>query len=304
MHLKNGFITETLKQNNSFENCSYLCKNKDIIYSVTEYPESYLTTRNSNLFPIHNTEISGKSPCHITIDKLRNLLYVSNYEDGSINVFSLNYNGVINELIYYKMYDKNSHIHYTSLSEDNNFLFVLDLGKNVLSAYEIIFVNSIFGLKESYSYTFPDNSSPRHFTINKNNLYIVTEKSCEIYHLVFSQNTGFSLIKNVSILPQSTEKQQNYTGCAIKFSNDNKFIYVTVRGHNSISVFNSSLKFIQNISCYGKTPRDINFDNTQNFMLCANQNSSDITVFERDKKTGHLLFKSKYPINSPACIIS
>lgn len=307
--MKIGNFLEIKKSNSSFENCSYLCKNKDIIYSTIEYSNNLnysngcLITRNCNLLPINKNDILGKSPCHITLDKLRNLLYISNYEDGSIDVFSLNSAGIVNELIYHKSYCNNSHIHYTALSEDNRFLFVVDLGNNSLSSYEILYKNLNFELKEFYSYKFTNSSGPRHLAVNKNNIYVITETSCELYHLVFSEETGFSLINNVSIFPSYVQKNENTTGCAIKLSNDNKFIYVTVRGNNSISVFDASLNLIQNISCYGKTPRDISLDNSQSILFCANQNSSDISIFKRDIKTGHLLFKSKYPINNPACII-
>lgn len=307
--MKIGIFSETKETNSSFENCSFLCKNKNVIYSVVEYsdnpsfPNGYLVTRSSNLLPIAQNNILGKSPCHITLDKSRNLLYISNYEDGSINIFSLNSEKKVNKLIYHKNYSDKSHIHCMALSKDNKFLFVVDLGKDTLFAYKIFFKNSIFELKERYTYKFPTGSNPRHLAICSNNIYVITENSCELYHLMFSKKTGFSLVNNASVLPTNIKNNKAITGCAIKLSNDNKFIYVTIRGNNSISVFDSSLKLIQNISSFGETPRDINFDKSQNVLFCANQSSSNISVFDINKKTGHLLFKSKYPIEAPACII-
>lgn len=309
LHIKIGDFLRMVKTENSFENCSYLCRNKNIIYSTVEYSSNpnftngHLICRNYNLLPITKNNILGKSPCHIALDKSRNLLYISNYEDGSLNIFSLDYNGLVNKLIYYKEYGNDSHIHYIGLSEDNKFLFVVDLGRSILFSYEITFENSNIELKELFTYNFNNNSNPRHLIISKNNIYLITEKSCELYHLRFSPTTGFSLVNKVSILPAGTEIYENTTGCAIKFGKHNKYIYVTIRGNNSISIFDTSLNLIQNISCYGETPRDINFDKSQNYLFCANQTSSNITVFEVNKKTGHLLFKSKYPIDSPACII-
>lgn len=300
---------EEINSNNEFENCSYLYKNNDIIYSAVEYSTNpsysngYLVARNNNLLPISNLAIQGKSPCHITLDKFRNLLYISNYEDGSLNVFSLTYNGLIDKLIHSKTYTPNSHIHYTALSEDYNVLFVIDLGDNTLYAYKIAFDKATFDLEKLYSYHFPAGSCPRHLALNKNNLYVITENSCELYNLLFSTNNGFTFKNKVSILPNNIIKSNNDTGCAIKLSNDTNFIYVTIRGNDSISVFNTSLELIQNISCFGNTPRDIALDISQEFLFCANQTSSNISIFKRDKKTGHLHFESKYPINSPACIV-
>lgn len=304
------FDNKDLKQvgcNDSFENCSYLCRNNHLIYCVVEYssnPEysnGYLVVRDNDLSPICCAPVLGKSPCHITLDNSRNLLYISNYSDGSLDVFKLSNNGLIDKLIHHKTYTSTSHIHCTALSEDNTVLFVIDLGSNSLFAYKIIYNETGFALKELHSYIFSSGTAPRHIAIDKNNVYVVTEKSCNLYHLLFSKDTGFSFVTSVSIL--SSTIQANDTGCAIKLSDDNNFIYVTIRGNNSISVFNSSLELIQNISCFGDTPREMNFNSSQDILFCANQTSSNISIFKRDKKTGHLLFESKYPISAPACII-
>ena len=304
-----GNCLKQINSNADFENCSFFCKNNNLIYGVVEYSNNadysngLLLTRDNDLNVVNSSSILGKSPCHITLDSLRNLLYISNYKDGSLNVFSLNTDSSINNLIYHKTYTPKSHIHYTTISDKNNILFVVDLGNDKLFAYEILFNDFNLDLKELASYSFPSSSGPRHLVVNKNSIYIVTENSCELYHLIFNEENKFVLLNKTSILPPNTCKTKNDTGCAIKLSNDANYIYVTVRGHNSISVFDTSLNLVQNISCFGNTPRDISFDATQNFIFCANQNSSDISIFKRDKKTGHLLFQSKYPINSPACII-
>ena len=295
----------------SFENCSWLYKNDDIIYSIVEYSDistyknGYLVARNSEFLPINSSPIQGKGPCHIEVDKERKLLFLSNYGNGSIDVFSLNDDGSLNKSIYYKEYFKHSHIHYTKLSDDNNFLFVVDLGSDTIFAYEIIYDGTNFDLKEVSHYNFPVGSGPRHFVLEKDILFVATELSCDLYKLSFSKEEGFKFIHCVSLLPDDVEMEKNFTGCAIKISDDKKFIYASIRGHNSISVFDAKdLELIQNITCFGETPRDINFDITQNYLLCANQNSNTISVFERNKKTGHLTHNSSYPIDSPACIIN
>ena len=45
----------------------------------------------------------------------------------------------------------------------------------------------------------------------ENDIYVVTEKSCELYHLVFSKNTGFSFVKSVLILPSSSNTSVQLT---------------------------------------------------------------------------------------------
>ena len=47
-------------------------------------------------------------------------------------------------------------------------------------------------------------------------------------------------------------------------SNDGKFLYLSNRGHNSITVFkiknDHTLELIQRISTFGEFPRDFNWD--------------------------------------------
>lgn len=294
--------------NNDFENCSYLCTANDIIYSIVEYSDSELykngciISRNSNLIPINYAILQGFGPCFIQFDNLRNVLYIANYGDGSIDVFSTNKNGAINSLIYHlPNYSQNSKMHCIQLS--NDILFAVDLGADRLIAYKILFCETKLELKEIHSYRFIDGSAPRHLILHNNELYLVTENSCELYKFNFSEINGFTLLDCVSLIPDNIKKEKNTTGCAIKISNDGKFIYTSIRGKNFISIFTNKLELIQNISCNGITPRDIFLDNTEKFLLCANQDSNNISIFNRNINTGVLDFKDSYSINSPACII-
>lgn len=88
---------------------------------------------------------------------------------------------------------------------------------------------------------------------------------------------------------------------------DGKFIYTTLRGHNSISVFkyeNNELELLQNILSYGNTPRDLEIDKTQRYLLVANQDSDEISIYSRDVNTGKLKFINKQNTLLPTCILS
>lgn len=306
-NFNNGVLTE-LKKDNSFENCSYLCSANNLIYSIIEYSNKeiykngYIYSSNFNLIPTSTSFITGKGPCFITI--YENKLYIGNYGDGSIDVFSLDEDGKIASQIYHKNpYSNTSRAH--CILPYKNFLFVTDLGTDNLFAYKILFNGNTFELKEFCSYKFPANCAPRHIANIKNELYIITENSCELYRLSFSEKSGFKLIESISLLPINCNPQKNYTGCALKISKDNNFIYTCIRGHNSISTFKlkPELTLLQNIPCLGNTPRDLFIDNSQTFLLCANQASNNISIFSRNTKTGLLYFENTYPITAPACII-
>ena len=298
-----------LNRSDTFENCSYLSYSSNHIYGIIEYSERDIykdgalismtpTFSNQYAFPI-----SGKGPCFILLDDIRNLLYIANYGDGTLDVFSLDTNGNIISSIYHKSYTSHSRIHHLAFSEDKNMLFISDLGDNKIYAYQIIFENQTLELKELSYYAFPNGTSPRHLAIYQNHIYVITEDSCELYHFTFSENTGFHFVNSISIL--GNDRRENDTGCAIKISQDGKFIYTSIRGKDCIYVFSSTpeVNLIQTISCFGKTPRDIQFDIFENYLLCANQNSGNISIFNRNPKTGLLQYNNSYHIDNPACII-
>lgn len=296
----------------SFSNlskCSYLIKNNNFLYLVSEINTGIVASyqiENSSFSPLGYASTYGKSPCHLMIDTNRNIIYISNYEDGSFTAFQIDANGKIGSRLYFEKFQKNiSHIHYITLSQDKEHLFVIDLGTNKIYAYTIC-TNPIFDLHLCSTFSFPQYSQPRHLVLDsKNRIHVITESSCEIYTLSFENNV-FSFLFKTSLFSSFLTKEDNDTGCSIKINKNCSFVYASLRGQNLICVFEileNQLNLIQTISCFGSTPRDISFDKTGNYLICANQGSNNLTVFSICPKNGRLFFESTYPIEKPSCIL-
>ena len=93
-------------------------------------------------------------------------------------------------------------------------------------------------------------------------------------------------------------------GAEIVISPDNKFLYISNRNEeNSLSIFSidettSKLSPVGYQPVFGKNPRNFIIDPTGNYLLVANQNSNNVTIFRRDKKTG-LLEKTDQDLQIP-----
>lgn len=293
----------------NFQNCSYIIKNQDFLYNVVEVSDGIVAShnlKNSSYKFLNSCSSYGKCPCHLMLDSARNILYVSNYVSGSFCAFQINKNGEIGNKLYFEEFQKDiSHVHNVALSCDNHHLFVIDLGTDKIYAYSIV-ENPSFNLQLCDVFSFPTKTEPRHLVLDlSNNLYVITENSCEVYTLSFSNNK-FSFISKVSLLPNNLEKSTNDTGCAIKISKNYDYLYTSLRGKNLICVFKileNKLDLIQSISCYGSMPRDISFDKTEDYLICANQESCDLSVFSVSPNVGTLDFKSTYKIEKPSCIL-
>ena len=300
------FCTST----DDFARCTYLSKYNNNIYGVIEicdeknegngYVVSYIEKEEK----IVNTGIKssyGQGPCHISINSNKSLIFVSNYKDGHFVIYKIDQNNAIGEKIFNEVIDeKKSRVHYSQMIDDK-FLCVVDLGINTIIVYDL--ENN---MKETSRVVLGKDVEPRHLVVNKDLIYVVTEVTCELYVLKF-QNKELKIMSKQSILPQNEEIKNNYTGCAIKISNNKKYIYISIRGHNSISVFkccDNAIRLIQNIKSNGDIPRDIELDKHEKYLFSANEDSNNISIFKRNKFTGKLKLLNKIEVESPTCIIA
>ena len=78
---------------------------------------------------------------------------------------------------------------------------------------------------------------------------------------------------------------------------DERFLYVSVRGIDTLTVFNINggrAAVIQHISCGGAHPRDFILSEDERYLLVANRFEGGIVSMERDTKNGML----KNPLHS------
>lgn len=281
------------------ENPSYLHVNKGILYAVSEKQKGSIASfkmEGNNLKILNIKEINQVLPCYINTNMDRKSLLVANYESGSIILYDIEKDGKIGKVRYIKKY-KNANMHFAKFFEGN--IYAIDLGNNAIYIYDSqMELISLINIPEFYG--------PRHMVIgkDKNIIYVVTELSNKI--LVYKSNRAYyNLVQEISTLHNS--KIKSFAG-AIKISRDNKNIYVTNRGHNSISVFSvieNRLKLIQNISTYGDFPRDILLNETEKYVIVANQKSNNVIVYKRDLNNGMLskLENADVSIEKPSCIV-
>lgn len=302
---------EFISSTNDFERCTYLVQNESNIYAVQEIGNLNETGNviaykksSKGLIYIDKKSSLGSGPCHIEISGKNRMLFISNYMNGYFTAYKLNNNGTIGKIFYNNVIDINkSHLHCAKVFNNEKNLITVDLGMDILELYDI----QSTGIQKLSEIKLEPNTEPRHIATDKNDtIFLLTEKSCELYVLNCKQDK-LNILHKKSILPKNHIKMQNDTGAAIKISADGRYIYTTLRGHNSISVFkyeNKKLELVQNILSYGNTPRDLEIDKTQKYILVANQDSDEISIYSRDIDTGKLKFLNKQNSLLPTCVLS
>lgn len=268
------------------------------------------------LAAIDSQSSKGNHPCYIAADKTGSWLAVGNYSSGNFCFIPALPDGKLDTAVVSithagKGPDKRQaspHVHATVFSPDNRFVLVNDLGIDKIMVYRFNAHTSFVQLVAEAPVE--AGSGPRHLVFHpkKEFVYLLNELKGTVN--VFRYHT-----KNGSLVPVQTisslEKDFNgFAGSAdIHLSADGKFLYASNRGDaNNIAIYKvnkkeGTLALIAHQPVLGKAPRNFSIDPSGKFLLVANQDTDEIVVFIRNKKTGLLTDSGKrISVLKPVCI--
>lgn len=232
----------------------------------------------------------GSSPAYIGINKEKKLLYTANYHTGVLAVISYDDQGQLTLLDQVKHENKalgprpeqaGAHPHYFDETPGGH-LVSCDLGQDRVDFY------GFDGQKLTHlaSYQNEDGFGSRHLAFSPDGkyFYVAGELSSQVNAVKFDEeNWMFRSLATYSTIPESWD--QHNGAAAIRLSSDGKFLYVSNRGHDSIDVFavlpDQALKLVQRVSTFGEFPRDFNWDAEEKYVVAANQNSNNATLYQR-----------------------
>ena len=234
----------------------------------------------------------GKDPCFVRQD-CEDKVWAANYSEGTATVFRTCAGKLIEieRIIAHQGRGVNlqrqemAHIHCTELTPDGN-IAVCDLGLDSVTIY------SVHGEKLCET-KFPDDSGPRHIAFADDRAYVVTELSCELFDCSYCGGI-LTLLESHKLLTNDYDSEN--TAAAVKISPDGKNVAVSIRGHDSISIFrineSGETEFLQNLSSEGSFPRDLAYTPDGRWLLAANQLGDSISVFEVSEN-GKLSYSGK-----------
>ncbi|WP_194777846.1 lactonase family protein [Pararhodonellum marinum] len=304
------------------KNPSFLVSNKkrDRVFTVEEtggenggrVKSFQFDEENRDLKLISSASTQGDSPCYLSLGSNEELLFVGNYSGGNLAAFQISDDGALDsaQVIQHegqsiiKSRQSNPHVHSVVVHPKEDKLFVGDLGTDKVNVYTIQSGSAsvLTKAKPAYFEVSP-GAGPRHLVFNHegDRFYLIHELTAELGIYAYEEGD----IKHLQTLPLTSPTFSGDVGAAeVRLSPDEKFVYASNRGDaNEISVFKinkqvDKAELIQIIPSGGKTPRNFNFTYDGKWILVANQDSNDITVFERDDITGLLKMteiKTKIP---------
>lgn len=278
--------------------------------------------RSTGQLKLINKQLSGsESPCYIATDASGKWVTVGHYTGGTLAAFQVEKNGGLKsqgQLITHtgssanKQRQEKAHVHATVFSPDQRVLFVPDLGMDKIMIYRFdpAFYKKPLtpSKKQSFVKTKP-GSGPRHLTFHPTlpYAYLIEELQGTISVYQYNQDT-LKFIQNISSHPPEFNGTKG--SADIHVSPDGKFLYASNRGDaNNLAIFsingdNGKLAAKGFQSTMGTVPRNFLIDPTGNYLLVANQQSSNIVIFKRDKQTGQLQPTGKeLTVPNPVCLV-
>lgn len=274
---------------------------------------------NGVLTRINDQPSGGDDPCYVTVDKTGRWVIVGNYSSGSLSVLPVNADGSLGQAVSRQVHEgsgpnasrqEKPHVHATVLSPDNRYLYVPDLGADKIFVYRFDAATGKLTPGDMPFRAAHPGSGPRHFVFHpeKQFAYLVEELtgSISVYHLT-PENGALAWVQRLSTLPAGF---QGFAGSAdIHISPDGRFLYATNRGDaNNIAIFrinkkNGQLSPAGHQGAGGIHPRNFSITQDGRWLLCANRDSDEIVIFQRDRKTGKLTETGKrIRVPSPVCI--
>ena len=278
--------------------------------------------------PISLVASHGGGTCHLAIDKTGRVVVCANYSGGSASSF-LPKDGKLGEAVWTEHYkgtgpvadrQEAAHAHFASFSPNNQYAYINDLGADKIHIYKLNTETGVLTPAGVYNAKPGDGPRTLHFHPAEKIAYCVNELNSTVTVLRWHAADGsLTPIQTVNLLPDGVAAKHGKitnTGCDAVLTRDCRFIYFANRGDDFIMAFEVEVgassdagrlkpfKGAARTSCGGVTPRNFRLDPTERWMLVANQNSSNLSVFARDPQTGQLSNEGKNtPCPTPMCIV-
>ena len=302
-------------------NPSYLVVSRDekMVYSVNETQEGAMSAfrfdkGKGELSFVNSQRIGSASPCYINTDKGGNFLVTAQYGGGSIAVFPLEKDGSIKQGWVHAVAitgdGPRSRKHTAVFSPDETRLLVTDLEHDRIISYTInIDAKDGFflGHTPTKNTRLEEGSGPRHLAFHPNGkfLYCINELSGKVTAFSYKNDD----LEAIQYIASDTTQTLIRKGSAdIHLTSDGRFLYSSNRLRNdgihvfSVNQENGMLTSIGYQST-GVHPRNFIITPNDKFLLCANQNSNNIQIFEIDPVTGILKDTGKViNLEKPVCL--
>jgi 6-phosphogluconolactonase len=273
-------------------------------------------TAQGRMTELNRAFTSPDPTCHIQRHEEAGYLVQVSYHGGNVTLVDITPDGRIGEVLDLSQHEGHSvhperqdrpHPHSAFFSPDRRFLFVPDLGLDLIRTYTVDPQQR--KLQVHGDTPVHPGAGPRHLVFHPQGgfAYVINELDSTIVAFRYEAEAGqLHTIQQVSTLPAE------YTGensCAeITISEDGRFVYGSNRGHDSIVVLEVNpetglLSLVEHISTLGQHPRHFALTPGGRLLIVANRDTDNLVTYYVDLETGRLTATGRtLTVSKPVCV--
>ncbi|HYC84216.1 MAG TPA: lactonase family protein [Chryseosolibacter sp.] len=280
---------------------------------------SFSIDQSSGMLTLINQQSSlGRDPSHISTDRSGRLAFITNYNEANLVVYRIASDGslgIMSDSVQFTgssidpSRQQSPHPHFSMPSPDNNFLLLTDLGTDKIHSFTIDPLEGKIRPSQQKFVTVHPGSGPRHLAFDPDgrHVYVAEELSSTVAAFSFAKKTGELVLLEDTVRSLPADFTGDNTAADIHTDASGKYLFMSNRGHESISVFEVSksgdLRLKNTVNVKGQKPRNFLVDGKNQFLLVANQDTDNIVMFRLDSSKG-ILEETPVQIRmpSPACL--
>ncbi len=284
-----------------------------VVYALTDGPtggrvSAYTPSAATGALTLLNQQPSGGAGlAHLAVDATGRTVMAVSYGAGYVVSFPLGTDGRIGAprpLIAHQgplgpntARQEKPHAHSVTLSPDNRFAFVADLGLDRVVSYRLDPATATLTPNDPAFIATAPGSGPRHSKFSADGLffYVLNELDGTVTTCAYDAARGAGTpIQRLSTLPPGFKITDPDRAAEIRVHPNGKFVYASNRGaFDSIAVFavnaDGTLQIVEIMPSGGHHPRNFALSPDGNWLVCANRDSDNLVVFKVDPTTGRLI---------------
>ena len=264
---------------------------------------------------IAQTKNINDGSCFVTTDQTGAILISAQYGGGTVVSMPIGKDGLLGDSVQEIKHEGGSdvvpgrqnspHPHYASISPDNKFVFVPDLGLDQLVVYKLDLESQKL-VPTNKPVDCVKGGGPRHMKIrgatkteNRQYAFVLNELALSLSCFEVKEDGKMDLIGTEPTLSDQEKAGEVFNSASeIRIHPNGQYIYSANRGHDSISVFEFGTRsFIfkrkQTAAVHGAFPRNFNLTPDGKWLLAAGAHSNSVTVFSIDPETGKLTYQMR-----------
>ncbi|MCB0729555.1 MAG: lactonase family protein [Ignavibacteriae bacterium] len=239
-----------------------------------------------------NSIPAADNMAYVATDRTGKFLLTAYYASGKAAVYPINSEGQLQSKAVL-IFDNYVNAHSILTDPNNKFAFIADKGGDKIYQYKFDENTGMLTPNAQPEIGTQKGTEPRHFVFHgsKDIVYFVNETNNTVTAYDIDKETGtLSSFQNISTIPEDFTE---FTKAAdIHISPDNRFLYASNRGHESIAAYKvDELKGELTTIGYFPTevnPRSFAIEPSGNFLFCAGESSNNLVSYKINQETGEL----------------